>query len=294
MVISYKSGCHGRIDGLVYRHVGSHVIGDFSRRPGRFSLHLHGSLESLFIHRDPLLLQDLSGKIQRESISIIELEGLVSSQRLLPLLLQFFFHLRQNRKSLVDGLVKLLFLFGDYLEDKLFLLVQFRITVLRSLDHGLGKLGQEFSLDIQKSSVTAGSPQQTAQNIPPSFVRRHDPVRDHKGYGTDVIRDHTDGHICVVRFAVLCACQSTHMLPQSLDGIHVKHGIYALYDTGQTLQAHSGINIFLLQFGIMIIAVIVKLGKYIVPDLHVPVAVTAYGTIRFPAAVLLSPVIVNL
>ncbi len=44
----------------------------------------------------------------------------------------------------------------------------------------------------------------------------------------------------------------------------------------------------------MIVAVIVKLGKYVVPDLHIPVAVAAYGTIRLTAAVFFPAVIVNL
>ena len=39
-------------------------------------------------------------------------------------------------------------------------------------------------------------------------------------------------------------------------------------------------------------AVVVKLGKYVVPDLHVAVAVAAYGTTRLAAAILLASVII--
>ena len=108
-----------------------------------------------------------------------------------------------------------------------------------------------------------------------------------------MVGNNTDGYVRFIVLAILCICQTAYMLPQFLDGVYVKHGFYILDDAGQTLQAHTCIDIFLLQFGIVVIAVIIKLGKYVIPDLHVPGAVAAYGTIRFAAPELRPSVIVN-
>src|SRR5699024_7972842 len=56
---------------------------------------------------------------------------------------------------------------------------------------------------------------------------------------------------------------------------------------------HSGINVFLLQFGIMAFPIVVKLGKYVIPDLHIAVTVAAYRTVRFAASVFLASVIIH-
>ena len=40
-------------------------------------------------------------------------------------------------------------------------------------------------------------------------------------------------------------------------------------------------------------SVIIKLGKYVIPDFHITVAVTAYRTSRFAAAIFLTAVVIN-
>ena len=77
-------------------------------------------------------------------------------------------------------------------------------------------------------------------------------------------------------------------------GVHVKQAVYVLANNGQTLQAHAGINVFLSQFGIIALAVIVELGEDVVPDFHITVAIAANRAVRLAAAVLLTAVIVNL
>ena len=63
---------------------------------------------------------------------------------------------------------------------------------------------------------------------------------------------------------------------------------------GQPLQAHAGVDVLLLQLGVVALAVVVKLGEHVVPDLHIPVAVAAHGAAGLAAAVLGAPVIVDL
>ena len=86
----------------------------------------------------------------------------------------------------------------------------------------------------------------------------------------------------------------TNLIPQVLHRIHIKNGIHILHNNSQTLQTHTGINIFLLQQLIITFAIVLKLGKYIIPDLNIPVTVTSYCTSRLSAAILFSTVIINL
>ena len=109
-----------------------------------------------------------------------------------------------------------------------------------------------------------------------------------------MICDEADGHIVLVILVVLFAGDLTDFVPQSLDGIHIKDRIHILHYHRQTLQAHACVDVLLIQLCIVALAVVVKLGKHVVPDFHVAVAVAAHGAVRFPAAVLFSPVIIDL
>ena len=77
------------------------------------------------------------------------------------------------------------------------------------------------------------------------------------------------------------------------DGVDVKERIDTLADHRKALQAHAGINILLLEFCVVVMAVVVKLTEHIVPDFDVTVAVTAHRTGRLAAAVLLPTVVVD-
>ena len=109
-----------------------------------------------------------------------------------------------------------------------------------------------------------------------------------------MVRDDTQGHIGLIVLPVFCLRDAAHMVSQSLDRIDIEHGVHALHDTGQALQPHAGIYILLLQLCIVIVAVIVELGKYIVPDLHIAVTFTSHRTIRTATAIFRSPVIIYL
>ncbi len=78
------------------------------------------------------------------------------------------------------------------------------------------------------------------------------------------------------------------------DGVHVEEGVHVLTHHGQTLQAHAGVDVLLLELGVMALTVVVELGKDHVPDFHIAVAVAAHGAAGLAAAVLLAPVIVDL
>ena len=108
-----------------------------------------------------------------------------------------------------------------------------------------------------------------------------------------MVCDDTDRHVGIIFFSILGIRKTAHMLSELFDRINVEHGVYILHDTGKTLQPHAGINVLLLQLGIIVVSVVIELRKYVVPDLHIPVAVTAHRTIRLSAAIGLASVIIN-
>ena len=95
-------------------------------------------------------------------------------------------------------------------------------------------------------------------------------------------------------FVIFLSRDLADLIPQSLNGIHVKDGIHILHHHGQTLQTHAGVDVFLGQLRIVALSVVVKLGKYIVPDFDIAVAVTAHRAVRLSAAVLFAPVVIDL
>ena len=109
-----------------------------------------------------------------------------------------------------------------------------------------------------------------------------------------MVCDQTDGYIVCIIILICLMADLTDLIAQCTDRIYIKDGIYILYNAGQTLQTHTGIDIFLFQCGIVTVTIVFELGKYIIPDLHVTVTVTAYGTARLATAILFSTIVINL
>ena len=134
---------------------------------------------------------------------------------------------------------------------------------------------------------------QTAENITTSFIGWHDTVGNHKCYRTDMVCDHTDGNIFFVFRLVLYIGIFADFVADGFNRIYVKNGIHILHYGSQTLQSHTGINVFIFKFFIVAISVIIELGKYVVPDLDITVTIAAHRTSRFATTVFLSTVIIN-
>ena len=109
-----------------------------------------------------------------------------------------------------------------------------------------------------------------------------------------MVCDQTDGNVFVCIFFIGTVCKAAHLFTKCFQCVHIKDGIHVLNNGCKTFKTHTCINIFMFKCCIIAMAVIVELGKYVVPDLHIAVAVTSYRTSRFTAAVFLTSVIVDL
>ena len=109
-----------------------------------------------------------------------------------------------------------------------------------------------------------------------------------------MVGDDTEGDVSGVALAVAGASDLGNLGGDVHHGVHIEQGGDTLAYGGQALQAHAGVDILLLQLGVVVFSVVVKLGEHHVPDLHITVTVAAYGAAGFAAAVLGTTVIIDL
>ena len=141
--------------------------------------------------------------------------------------------------------------------------------------------------------MTCGTTDQTTENITASLIGRHNTIRDHEGCGTDMVRDQTDRYVLLIALMILAVSHLRDFVSQCSYSIYIKNRIYILYNRSQTLQTHTSIDILLSQLCVVVISIIIELGKYVVPDLHITVTVTAYCTAWFSTAIFFTTVIIN-
>ena len=100
--------------------------------------------------------------------------------------------------------------------NKFLALFQFRITVFGHLNDLAAQTGKEITFDAKKPSMSGCTPKQAPKDITPAFIRRHDTIRNHEGYRTNVVSDQTNGNILVRIFFIGTSGQTAHFFTKSL------------------------------------------------------------------------------
>ena len=108
-----------------------------------------------------------------------------------------------------------------------------------------------------------------------------------------MIHDDTKRNIRIVILMIMNTGQLRYTAGDVSYRIHIEQGSNILADTGKTLQPHTGIDVLLRQIGIVSFAVVIKLGKDIIPDFDIAVTVTSHGAVRFAASMLWAAVIID-
>ena len=166
------------------------------------------------------------------------------------------------------------------------MLLQLRVTSLVFGNYGIHQLGEEGAVDAQHPAMTSSTAQQTAQHRAAALVGGQNAIAYHKGSGTDVVGDYTDGDIGLGILTIGLAADFFHMVQNGPHGVHLKQVAHTLHYAGQTLQAHAGVNVGTLQTGVVALAVGIELAEHQVPNLHVAVAIAANLAGGLVAAVL--------
>ena len=106
--------------------------------------------------------------------------------------------------------------------------------------------------------------------------------------GDDAQRD-----VLLLALAVVRAGQLGDLMRDVHHGVHIEQRAHVLAHAGQPLEAHACVDVLLLQLGVVVVAVVVKLREDHVPDLDISVAVAADRAAGLAAAVLRTAIIVN-
>ena len=258
------------------------------------ALLLHERAEAFLVHSHALFLHHLVRQVKREAVGVIQLERVRAGEHLFALGLMLREQICKNTHPGVDRLVEVFLLRFDDAGDIALLLTQLRILALVFMHHGIHHTVEERIVFAQQLAVARGATQQAAQDIAAPLVRREHAVADHHDGRTDVVGNDAQGDVRLMAVAIVRAGDLADLVGDVHHRIHVKQGVHALTDDRQTLQAHAGVDVFLREIGIVAVAVVVELGKDVVPDLHIPVAVAARCTVRLAAAVFLPAVKVDL
>ena len=181
----------------------------------------------------------------------------------------------------------------DYGDDVILLLTKLRILAFVFMDNGVDNLPKESIVDIQKFAMAGSTAHQAAQDIASAFVGGQDTVTDHKDGGTNMVRNHTERNIGFMVPPVIGAGELADLVGNIHHRIYIKERIHILADTGKAFKPHAGIDILLLELGIIVVPIVIELGENIIPDFNITVAVTAYRACRLTAAKLLAAVIID-
>ena len=194
----------------------------------------------------------------------------------------------------VDGLGKIFLLSPDDAGNVLLLVAKLGVLAFVLVYDHVDDLIEERLVHAEELSVTRGAAEQTAEDIAPALVGGKDAVADHKGRAADVVGDDAQGNVHLMALAVICAGKLADLVGDVHDCVDVKERVNVLADDGKTFETHAGVDILLLELGVVVVAVVVELGKDVVPDLHIAVTVAADGAAGLAAAEPLAAVIVYL
>ena len=276
-------------------HAGPRQVAERLARLSRaHALLLHEILERILIHGHVLLLHHLAGQVDWETVGIIEFERIRAGEHALALGLMLGEQVGKDVHAGVDGLGEVLLLVADDAGDICLLLAQLRVLALVFVHDHVHDLIQERLVDAEELAVARCAAQQTAQHVTAALVRRQDTVRDHHDGGADVVSDDAQGHIGLMAVAIVRAGDLADLVRDVHDGVHIEERIHTLADNGQTLEAHAGVDVLLNEVRVVAVAVVVKLGKDVVPDLHIAVAVAAGRAVRLAAAIFFAAVKIDL
>ena len=236
----------------------------------------HAGVKAVFIDFDILAFECVLGKVERKTVSVVELEGDIAWEFFTAG--DFFGLFLKHFKAAIESEFKALFLGFEGFDDQAFGAAKLRI----GLAHFLQQRGEEFAhqriLCAQQVRMAHTAAHNPAQNITASFVRGHDAIGHQEGRAADVIGDD----------AVRCAHIAIGINARQVGGVfnkaaHNVDGIVivrAHQGCGNALKAHAGIDALGGQIDARIGIDLLVLHEDIVPDLDKAVAIFFRGARR--------------
>ena len=134
------------------------------------------------IERHAAAAQDVLGEVEREAERVVETEGRLARQALLPTPAgdgELFF---EQREALRERLEEAAFLALDAVDDVGAALGQLGVGAAHRVDRGVGDLEQKRALDPQQHAMPRRAAQDPPQHVAAPVVRRQHAVADQEGH----------------------------------------------------------------------------------------------------------------
>ena len=264
------------------------------RGPCPLALLLHEGVEALGIGAHARLAQHVLREVERETVGVVELEGVRAREHGPALGFELVHELAEDAHAAVYRAGEALLLGAYNLRDEALLVHKVGVGRAVLVYDGLADLIEEGLVHAEELAVPRGPSEQPSEDIAAALVRGQHAVAYHKGRRPDVVGDDAQGNVVPVALAVVRAGELRDLVGDVHNGIDIEEAVHALADAGEALEAHAGVDILLRELGVVALAVGVELGKDVVPDLDVPVAVAADGAVGLAAAVFLAAVVIYL
>ena len=263
---------------------------------GTIPLSLHFLVKAFLIQLHILLMEDFLSQLPREAKGIIKLEAQFTRQNLAASSLGIGNIAIQQLNTLLQSCRETILLQSNNLLDIILLLAQSaKVTgILVDFINSIYSTLQELVLDAQHTAMTNSTAENTAQYIASALIGRKNAIHNHNSHGTGMVRNNLQGNISLLAGTISHTRNLGSVLNNREQQISLKVVPYSLNHRSNTLQSHTSINILVLQIVVLAIFSSIILGKYIVPDFQIAVAVTAYTAGRAAAASFLTQINENL
>jgi len=271
-----------------------HAAGFRAGRPGAGFLRFHGRLEAFPVDADARLGGEIDGQVEGKAVRVVQAEGVLPADRVLPFGLGPPDQLLQNLQAFADRFVEPFLLGADHLLDEGPLLHHFRVVGAHDAADGFHEPVHERFMDAQRLAVPHGAAQQAADDVAAPFVARQDAVADGEGDGPDVVGDHLQGHVRFFLLPVAGAGDVARLQNDREEQVGVEVGVHILQHGGKPLQSGAGVDVFAREGRVAAVLVVVELGKHVVPHFQEPLVFPAGPAFRIgQVAVPLAPVVEN-
>ncbi len=250
-------------------------------RAAALPLLLKGGIEAVPVDAYAVLGRQLDGEVDGEAIGVVKPEGglAVEHRGILGNVLGTATHDTVGAGERDECFLELdgarverpgegRLLADDGAEDDVTTLAQDGIGVTHQLDDDLGRLFEEGLMATQQPAVAHGTPDDAAQHVAASLVRRHHAIGDEEGDGPRVVGDDLVAEALALEGIGVMLEQLAHARVDGHEHVGVVVGGRVLQHRGEAFEAHAGVDRLEGQLCPWPLDRLVELHEYEIPDLQ--------------------------
>ena len=204
---------------------------------GGFLLAGHGGIETVAVDPDIAHTQGVFGKVVRETVGIIELEGGFAVE--FGTLAHVSCRIVKQAQALVERAAELGFLPLEHFGNQRLPALQFRVCLTHLGDEFGHQAMHQRLARTQQMRMAHRAAHDAAQDVTAAFVRGQHTVGQQEAGRTQVIGDHPMA--CLLVTLRLRACEVLRCFDQIAEGVGIVIVVHALHDRSDTLQPHAGV-----------------------------------------------------